>query len=173
MPSLSFIKPKAHKWKAMVSNRTPFPVGRFDSISSPHPYASPDIIDVQDNSISSESIAELPAPPGPSIPQSPNLKIDVDLSYEPFDSDWFQTRFTSVSSPSLGQQHNGNRGEATRAVIQEGRSMGLAERWEPQGVPTEVPTDDDDDIDLSTSEDDVLNHLQTMDVSVRLHHIEF
>lgn len=170
MPSLSFIKPKAPKWKSRVSNRTPFSTGRFDNISSPHPYAAPDIIDIHDTSASFGSVVEEPAAPAPaparpSLQASPHIKIDLDLSSEPFDSDWFQTRFTSNSSPSPRQQQNGHR-EESRVGIQESRALGVMERWEPQGVPTEVPTDEDDDIDLSTSEDDVLDHLKAMDVSV-------
>lgn len=40
-------------------------------------------------------------------------------------------------------------------------------------MPMEVPIDDDDDIDLSTSEDDVVKSLEAMDVSVDVRDLTF
>lgn len=168
MPSLSFIKPKAPKWKAIVSHRTPFPAGRFDNPNSPHPYASPDIIDIHDNTASSDSVPAPEPPPKPTIPRqpSPHIQIDIDLSSEPFDSDWFQTQFTASPSP-LQQQQIVQGVDGNQVAVGGSPALGVTERWEPRGVPNEGPTDDDDDdIDISTSEDDVLDHLRAMDVSV-------
>ncbi|KXN89781.1 hypothetical protein AN958_05321 [Leucoagaricus sp. SymC.cos] len=169
---ISFIRPKAPKWIPIVHNRTPFSSGRVENpAGSPHPYASPDIIDIHDTTAtptSFDSVAEPTLQTKSSVSTvTPNLKIELDLSSDPFDEDWFQTRFTLPSSPrhlSACPQ----RAEGSRVAASEARGVSPARRWEtPRSVPAEVQTDnDDDDIDLSTSEDDVLDHLKAMDVSI-------
>jgi hypothetical protein len=166
MPTLSFIKPRAPRWISIVPNRSPFPTARDDNTSFLHPYASPDVIDIIDNTTSPGSIADNTPPARPPPRPSPQLKIELDLPSEPFDSDWFQARFTSTPPPPH-QSYNGQ-AAGSRIAAGEGRTLVPAKRSEPpQSVPAEVPTDDDDDdFDLSTSEDDVLGRLRAMDVSV-------
>jgi hypothetical protein len=164
MPTLSFIhKPKAPRWKSIVSSRNPFPLSRVDNTprEPPHPYASPDIIQIHNSSVSFDSVDEGTAQPKPEVHTSPNIRIELDIPSETFDPDWFQTIASPLNLLSNGQA------EGSRIAANNLRPHGLTPRREPQSVPIEVHTDDeDDDVDLSTSEDDVLDHLKAMDVSV-------
>lgn len=177
MPALpSFIRPKPAKWKSIVSNRTPFPT-RFDNISSPHPYAAPEILDIHDNTGSFGVVTAPPPPPvKPSIQDSPQITLDlnVNLSSGDFDSDWIENQF-ATTTPVSHYQPDRQGGERNRIAVYEGRAFAPTStlRWEPRGVPTEVPIDDDDDdIDLSTSEDDVVKSLEAMDVSVDIQRLD-
>lgn len=183
MPSLSFMKPKTTRWKAIVSNRSPFPPSRGDNlnIASPHPYASPDILNINDGISSQRSTPEPPpkspaprhlAPPGSrplpatsSTLPAPPVQIDVDISSEPFDSDWFQTHVTeSPSSPwfkDKGKVCNRVAVGKTRAV-EVARASPLAINRPP------IVVDEDDDVEMSSSEDDVLGDLKAMDVGVHM-----
>lgn len=186
MPSLSFIRPKAPKWKSIVSNRTPFPSSRFDNLntSSPHPYASPDILDINDRT---SSLGPTPTPPSkspsprhptPSPPSPPPaasstslapptrpVQIDIDLSSEPFDSDWFQTRFidcpTSPREKGKGTVNNRIPGGRNSTV-------GFADIQRAAINKAPAAVDEEDDIDITTSEDDVLDDLKAMDVGVHI-----
>ncbi|EKM78473.1 hypothetical protein AGABI1DRAFT_92761 [Agaricus bisporus var. burnettii JB137-S8] len=186
MPSLSFVRPKAPKWKSIVSNRTPFPSSRFDNLntSSPHPYASPDILDINDKTSSlgptrtPPSKSPSPRHPTPSPPSPPPaasstslapptrpVQIDIDLSSEPFDSDWFQTRFidcpTSPREKGKGTVNNRIPGGRNSTV-------GFADIQRAAINKAPAAVDEEDDIDITTSEDDVLDDLKAMDASTIL-----
>lgn len=172
MPVLpSFIKPKPAKWKSIVSNRTPFPT-RLDNNSSAHPYAAPDILDIHDGSASFGSVTAPPVPTKSPIQDSPQITLDlnVNLSTGDFDSDWIENQFPAASVLHYPLERRGD-----RVTAYETRPFPPTStpRWEPRGVPMEVPIDDDDDIDLSTSEDDVVKSLEAMDVSVDVRDLMF
>jgi hypothetical protein len=185
MPSLSFIKPKTNKWRAIVSNRTPFPPSRGDNLNtcSSHPYASPDILDINDSLSSARSTPEPPpkspnprhltppvtrphpAAPSTSLAPTPPVQIDIDLSSEPIDSDWFQTHVTESPSPSWF----GDKGKVSnRVAVRRNRIVEVAKAPYAAINRAAIVIDEDDDIEISSSGDDVLDDLKAMDVGIHM-----
>jgi len=159
MPALSFISlpkaPKAPRWISKVP-RPLFSAARVDpvSLSSPHPYASPEIIDIHGHT-THESVDEQIVSKKRSGQIFSHTKADYEVPPDPFGSDWFQTTF---NVPPSRQSPGGSKTAAGRTVGSNGEGTSLRSTQE------EIQHDDDD-FDRSTSEDDVLDYLKSMDVS--------
>lgn len=163
MPSLSFISlpkaPKAPRWISKVP-RPLFSAARVDpvSLTPPHPYASPDIIDIQGHT-THESVGERTVSEKRSGQIFSHPKPNFELPPDPFGSDWFQTTY---NVPPSHQSSGGSKIAASQTV-------GSNREWKPsRSAQEEIQRDDDDDFDHfdhSTSEDDVLDYLKSIDVS--------
>jgi len=162
MPTLSFISlpkaPKAPRWISKVP-RPLFSAARVDpvSLTPPHPYAYPGIIDIHDHT-THESVVERTVSEKRSGQIFSHTKADFELPTDPFGSDWFQTTF---NVPPSNQSSGGSK-------IAAGRTAGSNREWKPSRSAQEEIQRDDDDFDPSTSEDDVLDYLKSIDVSDRL-----
>jgi len=86
-----------------------------------------------------------------------HTKTNFELPPDPFGSDWFQTTY---NVPSSHQSSGGSKIAASQTV-------GSNREWKPsRSAQEEIQRDDDDDdFDHSTSEDDVLDYLKSIDVS--------
>lgn len=159
MPSLSFISlpkaPKAPRWISKVPR--PLFSARVGpvSLTPPHPYASPDVIDIQGHT-THESVDERTVSEKRSGQIFSHTKPDFELPPDPFGSDWFQT---THNVPPSHQSSGGSK-------VAAGRRVGPNRDWKPsRSAQEEIQRDDDDDFDHSTSEDDVLDYLKSIDVS--------
>lgn len=171
MPVLSSFLPYRRERKAKTT-RPPFTIRRVDSPSSPHPYASPDVLDVRGN-MRFNSQERLPAPPlqddtdgsarlvASSVSESPRVKLNLDLNPESL-SDWLPTNFLE-SVP-----YTSRAGETTEINSGETRvdsAVGVSHE-SGNGASESVTEDGEDEEETSSSSEAVLSALQAMDVCV-------
>lgn len=166
---ISTYKP-GRKTNLKVALRSPFGKRRYDPTSSaPHPFAAPDVIDINHDSESpSERRASSLDFCDPNIPSPdaegrvvygrndlfPPVKLELDLSPEPL-GDWFSAFPQTPEACASGLQRNG-----------EGSSAGRTQTTENGKLKDVIKEEDEDEegMELASSSEDVIANLEAMDV---------
>ncbi|KAF9011839.1 hypothetical protein BDQ17DRAFT_1420247 [Cyathus striatus] len=166
MPVLSFLpKPYRSRWKGKSAVKSPF-AGRglhSHSASSLHPYAAPDVIDINYNhsqehaepedptevAASSSTISAIPS-------ESPQVKLDIDITPEPL-TDWFSTNFPQPESEPFTVSFPGDPGPSRDPQALRSYRLNAASRSGSVGEDT----NDGDDYP-GTSSEDVIRGLQAI-----------
>jgi len=190
MPALSsFIYKPGRKNKGAI--KAPFlrrgPVEQSTALASPVPqplppqkYLTSEVIDIGDQSTrysldfdggkpidesENDLIDEEPRFPRPDTTLSPRvqLQLDIELSPEEDLTDWFRTNFPQTGAQGPEQSKASGSGLRNEVLIEASNANGYR-NGNSNGESVE-----DDDASYATSSEDVLETLQTMNVSIKLH----
>ncbi|KAF5384185.1 hypothetical protein D9615_003240 [Tricholomella constricta] len=167
MPVLSsFIsyRPK-RRTKAPIKVSPPFPVQNYNPASSPHPYASPRIIDIHDGRVPAPSPIPKPKPLY-DVTSTQRVKLDVEINPEPL-TDWFPTQFLdsdpftlSLEGETPGASGSGMHYGAEHDASDAERSNGIFSAQKDKEERTHVEDGGDDEEGIR-----VLSRLEAMDAS--------
>ena len=164
---ISTYKP-GRKTNLKAALRSPFGKRRYDPTSSaPHPFAAPDVIDINHDSPSERRTSSLdffdPNIPSPDAEgrvvygrndSFPPVKLELDLSPEPL-GDWFSTFPQTPEASASGLQRNGESSSAGRMQTTENGNLN-------DGIKEE--DEDEEGMELASSSEDVIANLEAMDV---------
>lgn len=176
MPALSsFIsyRPKRKAKQGTFKISSPFPIKFLDAMTSPHPYASPRVLDIQDHRAlaASSNGSESTSNYHTSSTSTPRVHLDVEIDPEKSLADWFGPNFHDSGSPfklTYGEISSGASGSRTHIGyesvdgrrVNRGASMGDGE----DGSDREEEYDEDEESYTHDSAEEVLANLEAMDV---------
>ena len=184
MPMLSSFIPYRPKLKTK-SSKSPFSIRRLDSLSAPHPYASPGIFDISDD-IEEQQIpphlqkvdVELHPQPHPTeVVDAPGVKLDIETSPSPL-KDWFPSDFLksepltlTLAGESILGIESGRNGNGETTGNKTGASgSGMKSEGDHNGTTEEHDDEDDKEYTSeSTNMEEFVANLEAMDVRCGLY----